>query len=496
MGLVIRGADLDGSVKDIRIERGTITEVATSVQRRPGDDAIEACGGAAIPGLHDHHIHIRAWAAAQRSILVGPPAVGDLNGLAKALQGAAATGDGWLRAVGYHESVAGELDRHHLDRLVPDRPIRLQHRSGVLWVLNSVALELVGVNADDSPGIERGSDGLPTGRLWRMDSWLAERIRPTRHDPAARPDTAARLRTGSAAAATELEQDLAALSREAAARGVTGWTDATPARSRSETVALLEAVETGRVLQRLHLMLPLDGEQVTGAATCGPVKVMLDDPTLPPVEELSGIVSSAHSRGRAVAVHCVTRSQLAVAVAAFDESTPTFSQGSDLGLEGDRVEHGADIPAGYLPLLAYRALTVVTQPNFVYERGDEYLDDVDAREFPDLWRARSLVDAGIMVAAGTDAPFGSPDPWLAVRASVRRLSRSGQPIGAEEALDWRTALRLWLGRATNPSSERTIAPGQPADVVVLDQPLPAALDGHEPVAVRATLIRGELAFQA
>lgn len=489
MGLVIRGADLDGSLKDIRIERGTISEIATSIDRRLGDDAIDACGGAAIPGLHDHHIHIRAWAAAQRSILVGPPAVGDPNGLAKALRDAAASGGGWLRAVGYHESVAGELDRHLLDRLVPRRPIRLQHRSGILWVLNSVALELVGADKDDSPGIERGIDGFPIGRLWRMDSWLAERIGPT----ASLGSTA---RPGTAAGASELEQDLAALSREAAARGVTGWTDASPARSRRETLALLDAVESGRVLQRLHLMLPLDADQMTGSATCGPVKVMLDDPTLPSVEELSGIVSSAHDQGRAVAVHCVTRSQLAVAVAAFDEATPTFSKGGDFPVERDRVEHGADIPPGYLPLLAYRALTVVTQPNFVYERGDQYLEDVDPHEFPDLWRARSLVDAGVLVAAGTDAPFGSPDPWVALRASVRRLSRSGQPIGAEEALDWRTALGLWLGSATNPSLERTIAPGQPADLVVLDESLPVALNGDEPVTVRATLIRGELAFQA
>ena len=34
----------------------------------------------------------------------------------------------WLRGTGYHESVAGELDRHALDRWVPARPVRVQHR--------------------------------------------------------------------------------------------------------------------------------------------------------------------------------------------------------------------------------------------------------------------------------------------------------------------------------------------------------------------------------
>ncbi|HEX4863473.1 MAG TPA: amidohydrolase family protein [Acidimicrobiales bacterium] len=484
MGVVIRRADVDGSLRDIRIERGTIAEVATTVAHRPDDDVIDAHGGAAIPGLHDHHIHLLAWAAAERSIVVGPPDVADPNGFAEILRGAVPGGDGWLRAIGYHESVAGELDRHVLDRLVPERPLRLQHRSGVLWVLNTAALDLLGARDDDSPGIERGSDGVPTGRLWRMDSWLGKRLKLI-----ARPEPPA-------AGGGGIAEALAGLSREAAARGVTGWTDATPGRAPDETLTLCDAVESRNVLQRLHLMLPPEADEPTGRTTRGPVKVMLDDPSLPRLEELSGLVSSAGRAGRAVAVHCVTRSQLALAVAAFDEAAFKCSSRRASGRECDRIEHGAEIPPGYLQVLAERGITVVTQPNFVFERGDQYLEEVDPQELPDLWRARSLVEAGIPVAAGTDAPFGSPDPWLAVRASIRRQSRSGHPVGAEEALDWRTALGLWLGSARDPSIERTVARGQPADVVVLDGPLPAALDGHEAVPVRATLIGGDVAFHA
>jgi predicted amidohydrolase YtcJ len=228
----------------------------------------------------------------------------------------------------------------------------------------------------------------------------------------------------------------------------------------------------------------------------GPVKVLLDDDNLPRLEWLSGLVSNAHRRERAVAVHCVTGAQLALTFAAFESAVDHSGAVRKPDREMDRIEHGAIIGADFLPLLAAAGLIVVTQPNFVFERGDEYLTEVDSHELPDLWRLRSLLQSGIKVAAGTDAPFGSPDPWSAVRASMRRLTRSGQVLGGGEAVDWTSALGLWLGEATRPEVPRRLSTGQPADIVLLREPLPAALDGDDPVEIHATLIGGELAFAA
>ena len=473
---------------DVRVHRGTILALDAGRQaqdfRKAGDREVDARGGALIPGLHDHHIHLRACIAARESVCVGPPDVVDARGFAAALRDAAVGDDGWVRAVGYHESVAGDLDRGVLDRLVGDRPVRVQHRSGILWVLNSPALGLVGADDVTAPGVERGSDGRPTGRLWRMDRWLGQRLAVLEPRSSSMSEKRG-----------ELAKAVSSLSRDAAARGITGWTDATPGRGEQETAALLEAVEEGWILQRLHLMLPL-GQAATlnSGAVPGPVKVLLDDGDLPSLEALSGLVSAAHAQGRAVAVHCVTRVQLALAAAALESAGDGVGARSECEGEGDRIEHGAIIPPEFLPLLADRHTTVVTQPNFVYERGDQYLDDVDDDELSHLWRARSLVDAGVHLAAGTDAPFGSADPWLAVRASMRRLTRSGRPLGSEESLDWKTALRLWMGDARNPAVPRRLAVGQPADLAVLGVPLPDALDGDEPVEVRATLIAGEVVF--
>ena len=181
-------------------------------------------------------------------------------------------------------------------------------------------------------------------------------------------------------------------------------------------------------------------EQVPGVTT-GPVKILLDDPDLPSLDDLTGLVARAHESGRAVAVHCVTRVQLLLTLAALEQTTPG---------DGDRIEHGAMIPIEAVPRLVNRNLVVVTQPGFVAERGDQYLQAVAADELSDLWRGRSLIDGGVKVAAGSDAPFGSPDPWRAIRAAVRRRTGSGQVLGGSEAVDVATAPAVVVGKPVGP----------------------------------------------
>ena len=46
----------------------------------------------------------------------------------------------WVRGINYHESLAGDLTAADIDTWVPDRPVRIQHRSGIVWYLNSAAI--------------------------------------------------------------------------------------------------------------------------------------------------------------------------------------------------------------------------------------------------------------------------------------------------------------------------------------------------------------------
>lgn len=491
---MVRRARIGPAETELRIEGSRIVTVGAGARREQGDAVLDAAGGEVLPGLHDHHLHVLASVAAAGSVRVGPPAVRDRAGLSAALTAAAAAQPrpDWIRAVGYHQSVAGDLDRDVLDRMIADRPVRVQHRSGILWVCNSPGLAAVDAEHQAAPGVERDAGGRLTGRLWRMDRWLGEqldRARPRppggRPDPSDRPDRPDR----------SVLSDLSVLSEAAAALGVTGWTDATPDRPDRDTRLLVEAVVSGAVRQRLHLMLPADGAAPSAATvagigaekvTPGPVKILLDDPDLPALDTLAATIARAHGDASPVAVHCVTRVQLVLTLAALELAGTR---------PGDRIEHGAVIPVESLPVLARLGLTVVTQPNFVAERGDEYLSDVPPDDLADLWRARSLVDAGIRVAAGTDAPFGLADPWLAIRAAVRRRTPAGRVLGGHEAVPPPVALDWWCGTGAQPAVPRRLQPGDPADLVVLAAPWPQAFEGDGPVPVRATVIDGRLVYE-
>ncbi|EIV92227.1 amidohydrolase family protein [Frankia sp. QA3] len=452
-------------VADVRVLGGLIVEVSADPLRpRPGESVIDAAGGALLPGLHDHHVHLLSLAASASSVRVGPPEVVDVAGLRAALRAAPGAGPArWVRAVGYHPSVAGDLDRHALDALVPDRPVRVQHRGGALWVFNSPALRLAGIDGCDLPGVERDATAAPTGRLWRMDGWLR------RH-----------------AAVPPVAVDLAAVGRAAAAAGITGFTDATPGRSAEHHRTLAAAAARGELPQRLTLMRPEPqptpddapaGDRVVG----GPVKVILDDDTLPDLDALAARFAAAHRAGHPVAVHCVTRVQTVLTLAALATVGPR---------RGDRLEHGAVVPPELYGQLRRAGLIVVTQPNFIAERGDHYLVDVTDEDPASLYPAASLVRAGIGLAAGTDAPFGHPDPWRAIGAAVARRTAAGIVLGADERLDPPAALALFLGDPADPTRLRRVRVGAPADLCLLHRPLRVALRDPCAAQVRQTIIAG------
>jgi predicted amidohydrolase YtcJ len=213
---------------------------------------------------------------------------------------------------------------------------------------------------------------------------------------------------------------------------------------------------------------------------------MLDDHALPAWEELGSLFDVAHRQGRAVAVHCVTPAELVLALSVLREVGPAA---------GDRIEHASLVPADTLPLLRETGVRVVTQPGFIHERGDQYLREVDTARQVDLYRCAALLARGIPLAGSTDAPFGEPDPWAAMRAAVHRESRSGHIIGPSERLAPEQALDLFTGAAEDPGgASRKVAVGEPADLCLLDRSWAEARQRLSAADVRATLRAGELIY--
>jgi predicted amidohydrolase YtcJ len=453
---------------DVRIAGSSITEVGRGLARRRDDEVLDANGGALIPGFHDHHLHLLAVAAARSSVALGPPDVTDRATFARRLRQAAdgVPGGAWLRAVGYHESVAGMLDRHMLDAVVRDVPIRVQHRSGILWVLNSLALERTGLAASGLTGVERDADGSPTGRLWHLDETLRAVV-PSR---------------------PELVGAVREISAELAAQGVTGFTDATPMR-RADLAFLAATLESAQLLQGVYAMSRPDvTPSEASGLPLGPVKVRLDDAALPGLHELSALITSVHDEGRAVAIHCVGRTQLILSLSALELAEPLPS-GSGLR---DRLEHASVVPPSLVPKVLGIGVVVVSQPQLVCERGDHYLAEVDPDDRPALYPLKSLASAGIPVAFGSDAPYGSGDPWAAIRGAMTRRTASGRTVGASERLNFGQALRGFIGRPERPDLARGIEERARADLVLLGGPLEEVARCPDASAVAATVIGGQV----
>lgn len=468
-GLLFRDVELDGRPGlDVRIRGQRVVAVGRALGA--ADDRVVDGGGAALlPGMHDHHLHLTALAAAADSVVCGPPGVVDRGSLAEALRRAAAArpSGAWLRGRGYHESVAGLLDRDDLDLLVPDRPVRIQHRGGALWMLNTTAIRLLDVEGWGEAGVERAPDGRPTGRLWGADRRLGEELVRT-VGPVAAPD-------------------LAAVGRRLAALGITGVTDATPDLAPAMAGALEQAASDGSLPQRL-LLLGASATPRASRVRRGPVKIWLPDFEPPDLDRVVAALRAGRAEYGPVAVHCVTREGLVVLLAALQQIG---------ALPEDRIEHASLVPEELLPEIARLGVRVVTQPAFVADRGDEYLTSVEPADRRDLYRYASLLTAGVPVAPSSDAPFGDVDPWAILRAARDRRTTSGRTVAAEESVGVSTALAGLLSPLSAPGAPaRRVTVGASADLCLLDAPLAEVLRAPHAGLVRLTMCSGAVVHGA
>jgi predicted amidohydrolase YtcJ len=222
---------------------------------------------------------------------------------------------------------------------------------------------------------------------------------------------------------------------------------------------------------------------------------LLDEDRLPSLDRLVERINRARAKGRNVAFHCVTHLELVFALAALDDAeSPT--QGFD------RVEHGAMVNDDMAQRLAQMAIPVITQPGFLYAKGDQYLQDLSAAEQDDLYRYRGLLDRGVSVVASSDGPYGPINPWQVVSSAVNRATRSGVLVTPWEQVEPEEALGGYLTPSTELNMRRsfqelkTITLGREADLCLLKGKWSELRHNPEKVTVRATLIGGSVVYES
>ena len=468
--------------------------------REPGAAVIDCKGKTVVPGFIDGHCHFLAFAEGLVTLDVRPgDTIRSITDIQTVIRSAArgAPPGAWIRGRGYNEFYLIEKkhpSRRELDAATSVHPIRLTHRSGRAHLLNSLALRLVGISAEtaDPPEglIDRDVEtGEPTGLLYGMGGYLAEKIPPL--------DSA------------QMERGIRMASRQLSSLGITSIHDASP-RNGLERWGMFEHwIREGLLQQRVSLMLGREGfaahrmrafssSMGEDRLRAGGVKIIVHETTgrlSPCREELNEMVSEVHEAGLQAVLHAIEGRAIVAACDAIEHALMRSNRSE----HRHRIEHCSVCPEPLAERIAALGIRVVTQPSFIYYNGERYLRTVPRENLKSLYPIATLMKHGIKVSGSSDFPIVPPDPVKGIYAAVARKAANGAAVLTEECISAIEALRMYTASAAEASYEEeikgSIKPGMLADLVVLNHD-PTRLSADELLNIRPelTIIGGKIVW--
>jgi predicted amidohydrolase YtcJ len=458
----------------------------------PRTHLLKLQGRSVVPGFIDSHVHfLESASAATGATLWRCRTLGDLLGELRLAAGRTPPGN-WIRAFGCDETLLQERrgpTRAELDQSVPKNPLRLRHQTLHASWLNSRAIKALGIEdpafkPPEGAVIYRDATGRATGFVVGMEQWITSKL--------------------PLVTAAEAEARARIMSRELCAVGVTAFTDAT-ARNDAAQVSLFGGfVSSGAICQRVALMLGarhLDSAESAFAAARKANLRIAGAKFLPgragyDRRTLRSAVRRALSLGMDCAFHATEIEELDAALEALEGARADTANDPRALAAVVRIEHGGVIPPDYIERLRAVGAWVVTNPGFIYYRGAKYAEEPGL--LPHLYRLRSLAEAGIPLAAGTDSPVTPARPLAAIAAAISRTALEGMQLGAEESIGAAEAFSLFNAEAARLArlEAGTMRPGALADLVVLPaDPLRVPPADLMSMAVDITLVGGRIVYE-
>lgn len=187
-------------------------------------------------------------------------------------------------------------------------------------------------------------------------------------------------------------------------------------------------------------------------------------------ERLTDLVRRAAAAGWQVGVH--TQGDLAMAYTLDAIKAAVAVSGDDAR---PRIEHCGHPTPGQVREFAALGVIPVNQPNFLHDSGRDFVRRLGERRAHRLQPMREEIDGGLRPVLSSDSFVSSLRPMETVANAVRRRTREGDPIGADQAVTLDEALRAHTADAAYAlrMEDRigSLTPGKLADVVVLDHDL-------------------------
>jgi predicted amidohydrolase YtcJ len=488
----------------VRISNGRIAGLsADDTCEKPKDMKaliIDCHGKTVVPGFIDAHCHLTSYADSFVTLDLGPRNVSSISDIQNIVKEAAheLSPGTWIKGRGYNEFYLAEKrhpTRWDLDATSSVHPVSITHRSGHAHLLNSLALQLVGISKEtgDPPGglIDREiGTGEPTGMLYGMGETLARFVPPTQAD--------------------QTEQGILLAGQTLSTLGITSVHD-TSSRNDPDRLALFYDWKRQDLLpQRVTMALGWEAfkknlkreptafkgdDQVRVEG----VKIIIHEITgqlSPSQSELNKMVAQIHRSGYQAILHAIEEKHILAACIAIEYAL----KASPGAKHKHRIEHCSVCPPALAKRLASAEIMVVTQPAFVYYNGERYLRTVPKEDLGHLYPVANLMKHGVRLTGSSDFPVVPPNPLIGIYSAVTRKTENGEYLLPEESITPLEAISLFTNNAASATraeiTRGSIRPGKLADLVILSgDPTELPEEAIKDIQVEMTIINGKVVWE-
>jgi len=526
------------TVSAMAIRNGKIVAIGTDVSVKnlagPETQLQDLKGIFVMPGLNDAHTHLGG--AGQTKLNVDLTGCASLEEMlqriqAKAQQSSAGhwlTGGGWDHTLWANQALPTRQD---LDKVTGNHPAILERIDGHIAIANSAALKAAGItNSTKSPqggAIDLDSNGQPTGILRETEMEEVEKIIP--------PPTPEERRAG-------LELAIA----DATSHGLTSVQDF----SEWQDFLVFEDLEKeGKLNIRISEWLPFNDPLETlkthrahhdvndpmlhtgmlkgfmdgslGSHTAAMKAPFADEPNNSGLARydqanLNTMTVERAEAGFQLGFHAIGDRAASMALDAFSQTYdacpelapqdknpykvprcwPTVAQG-----HRDRIEHAQVVDSADIPRFAKLGVIASMQPNHLLTDMNWALDRLGPQRAAYSYAWKAFLDAGVVLAFGTDYPVEPVTPFRGLYAAVTRANEAGtKTYFPKDVLTRSQAIYAYTqGSAYAEFAEKRkgkLVPGYDADFILLDRnlltiPAPEILNTR----VLETVVAGKVVYQ-
>ena len=525
-GGVVHTVDADNSIAEaVAVAGGRILAVGSNAEIEghagPATSRVELRGRSLLPGMIDAHQHFVGVGAAQFSIDCKAPGMDSIAAIVEAVRerAEALPAGTWIRGRGYDHTRLAEQrhpNRHDFDAVAPDHPVMFTRTCGHINAWNSAALRLSGLPEDapdpDGGRYDRDADGTLLGVSYERANGPLQ---------AAAQPTAEQLRSSLVAAnATNLAAGCTSV-HDAGGMAGAPMNHATDLVQRDELQVRIYSFVTVNALDHPHVAMLNTGfrsgfgderlrigafKVITDGSSSGPTAATRDPYTSNSddsgiaywqQDDLDDLIGRAHRAGWQCTVHAVGDRAIEQTLDAMARAQAEFPRE---GLR-HRIDHCGITPPDLQARVIAQGIVPAMQPAFFWEFGDGYIRNYGRHRADVMFPARSLLDAGVVVAGSSDSPVTDHRPLFGIEQAMTRATMDGDVCGPDERVDLQTAIRMHTINGAYASFEEgvkgSIEPGKLADLALLDvdlRELPANELRDVPVAM--TFVEGRAVYEA